>query len=223
MAGKLIVIEGLDGSGKGTQTELLYKKLKEKNTNITKLTFPDYNNPSSSLVKLYLDGSFGSKPEDVNSYAASTFYSVDRVASYLQFWQKDYKNGNIILADRYSTSNIIYQMSKMNKSEYDDFINWLEDFEYNKLEIPKPDLVIYLDVLPEISQKLLLKRYNGKEEKKDLHEKNIEFLNQCRKSALYAADKLNWKVISCVDNGKIKSIDSIFNEIYSTTLKNINI
>lgn len=213
MAGKFIVIEGLDGSGKATQTEILRKYLEQKGNNVTKLTFPDYGNPSSSLVKMYLGGQLGDNPADVNAYAASAFYSVDRVASYLQFWKKDYENGNVILADRYATSNIIYQMSKLPYEQWDSFIEFQEDFEYKKLAVPKPDLIIYLDVEPDVSQKLLSNRYSGDESKKDLHEKNVDFLLNCRKSALYAAEKLNWKRISCTENGTMRTIEDISNDI----------
>ncbi|MGN1137845.1 MAG: dTMP kinase [Ruminococcus sp.] len=213
MAGKFIVIEGLDGSGKATQTEILRKYLEQKGKNVTKLTFPDYDNPSSSLVKMYLGGQLGDNPADVNAYAASAFYSVDRVASFLQFWKKDYEKGNVILADRYATSNIIYQMSKLPCEQWDSFIEFQEDFEYKKLAVPKPDLIIYLDVEPDVSQKLLSNRYSGDESKKDLHEKNVDFLLNCRKSALYAAEKLNWKRISCTENGTMKTIEDISNDI----------
>lgn len=216
MAGKLIVIEGLDGSGKATQTELLLKTLQKENQAVKKLSFPNYSNPSSSLVKMYLDGTLGDKPDDVNAYAASSFYAVDRVASYLQFWKNDYENGSIFLADRYATSNAIYQMAKIDTENWLEFINWLDDFEYTKLKIPKPDLVIYLDVPPEISQELMSKRYAGDESKKDLHEKNVKYLLDCRTSALYAAQVLNWQIINCAENGKIRSIDSISKEIEQT-------
>ena len=142
MAGKFIVIEGLDGSGKATQTEILRKKLVSEGKTVRKLTFPDYDNESSALVKMYLGGEFGSNPDDVNAYSASAFYTVDRIASYLKFWKEDYEKLDYILADRYSTSNIIYQMSKLNKSEWDSFIEFQEDFEYNKIKVPKPDLII---------------------------------------------------------------------------------
>ena len=217
---KIIVIEGLDGSGKATQTKILADKLIQNGLTLKKLEFPDYSNPSSSLVKMYLDGSFGDKPEDVNAYAASAFYAVDRVASFLQFWKADYENGSVILSDRYATSNIIYQMSKLDESLWESFIEWQTDFEYNKLGIPQPDLVIYLDVEPEISQKLMEKRYNGDSSKKDLHEKNLKFLLDCRKSAVYAAKKCGWIVINCCKNGEIKSIDEIAKEIDEAT-KNI--
>lgn len=213
MENKFIVIEGLDGSGKATQTEILRKYLVEKGNTVTKLTFPDYENKSSALVKMYLDGELGDRPDSVNAYAASAFYAVDRVASYLKFWKDDYEKGNYILADRYATSNIIYQMSKLDKSQWNSFIDFQQDFEYNKLQVPKPDLIIYLDVEPEVSQKLMSKRYNGDESKKDLHEKNINFLLNCRKSALYAADRLGWKKISCTADGEMRSIEDISADI----------
>lgn len=213
MKSKIIVIEGLDGSGKATQTKILAEMLENKGYKVRKLEFPDYANPSSSLVKMYLNGDFGSNPSDVNAYAASAFYAVDRVASFLQFWKNDYEDGTVILSDRYATSNIIYQMSKVDDLKRDEFIEWQNDFEYNKLGIPKPDAVIYLDVEPEVSQKLMEKRYGGDMSKMDLHERNVKFLLDCRKSALYAAEKCNWKVINCCENGDIKTIDKISEEI----------
>ena len=213
MKNKFIVIEGLDGSGKATQTAILVNKLSEKGIKVRKLEFPDYDNPSSSLVKMYLNGDFGNKPEDVNAYAASAFYAVDRIASYLQFWKEDYQNGVTILSDRYCTSNIIYQMSKVKPDQWDSFIDWQSDFEYVKLGLPKPDVVIYLDVEPDVSQKLMKKRYGGDMSKMDLHEKNVKYLLECRKSALYAAKKCGWYVINCCENGDIKSIDKIAFEI----------
>lgn len=213
MNAKFIVIEGLDGSGKATQTKILFDKISATGKTVKKLEFPDYANESSALVKMYLGGEFGSNPNDVNAYAASTFYAVDRVASFLKFWKKDYESDSVILSDRYATSNIIYQMSKLDKADWDSFIEWQEDFEYNKLAVPKPDKIIYLDVEPEVSQKLINKRYEGDESKKDLHEKNFAFLLECRKSALYAAKKCGWIVINCCENGEIKPIEVIAAEI----------
>ncbi len=213
MKSKLIVIEGLDGSGKATQTKLLAQKLSDMGQKVKQLEFPDYDSPSSSLVKMYLDGDFGSKPEAVNAYSASAFYAVDRVASYLKFWKDDCNNGSVILCDRYCTSNIIYQMSKVSDSERDEFIKWQTDFEYDKLGLPKPDLVIYLDVEPDVSQKLMEKRYKGDNSKKDLHEKNLSFLLDCRKSALYAVQKCGWTMLNCCENGEIKPIEKIADEI----------
>lgn len=216
MAGELIVIEGLDGSGKATQTKNLYNYLAENGKSVLQVTFPDYESPASSLVKMYLGGELGENPNDVNAYAASSFYAVDRVVSYLQNWKKAYENGTTILCDRYATSNIIYQMAKIPKKKWNSFIDWQYDFEYNKLKLPEPDKVIYLDVEPEVSQKLMLKRYQGDENKKDIHEKNLDFLLTCRKSALYAAEKLNWKVISCTNSGEMRTIKDIFTEILNS-------
>ena len=162
---------------------------------------------------MYLNSEFGDDPNAVNAYSASAFYAVDRVASYIKNWKEDYLSGKTILCDRYATSNIIYQMSKVPQEEKDSFIEWQYDFEYNKLGLPAPTQVIYLDVEPEVSQKLMLKRYNGDESKKDLHEKNVDFLLTCRENALYAAKKLGWKVISCTKDGEMKSIEDIFEEI----------
>ena len=215
MAGKIIVIEGLDGSGKATQTDLLYKKLLEQGKNVKKLTFPCYESESSALVRMYLGGELGSNPDSVNPYQASAFYAVDRVASFLKDWKADYENGTIFLCDRYSTSNAIYQLSKLNESEYEDFLNWLNDFEHNKLGIPRADYVVYLDMPTEVSQKLMSKRYKGDEGKKDIHEKNEDFLKKCRMASSYCAKALNWDVVLCAENGEPKTIEEIANEVYS--------
>ena len=180
---------------------------------VRKLEFPDYDSPSSSLVKMYLNGDFGKNPEDVNAYAASAFYAVDRAASYLKNWKNDCNNGSVILCDRYCTSNIIYQMSKVKNDERDGFIEWQSDFEYNKLGLPVPDAVIYLDVDPDVSQRLMEKRYGGDKSKMDLHEKNVKFLRECRESAVYATQKCGWIKIDCCENGDIKSIEQIAAEI----------
>lgn len=213
MASKLIVIEGLDGSGKGTQSELLTKTLIDRGFKVRKLTFPDYDSPSSSLVKMYLQGQLGDNPDDVNAYAASSFYAVDRIASYLKDWKKDYEECDYIVADRYVTSNLIYQMTKVCDDERDEFISWLEDFEYNRLAVPQPDIVIYLDMPPVVSQKLMTSRYNGDESKKDIHEKNLDFLFMCRKSSLYALEKCGWTHLSCAENDEPKSIETITQQI----------
>ena len=211
--GKIIVIEGLDGSGKATQTARLYEKLSALGKRVRKLEFPDYDSPASALVKMYLGGEFGSKPEDVNAYAASAFYAVDRVAGYLKSWKQDYQDDVIFLCDRYATSNIIYQMAKVPPQERDAFIAWQEDFEYDRLGLPRPDAVLYLDVAPEVSQKLMEKRYGGDNSKKDLHESNLRFLLSCRESALYAAEKRGWLRVDCCENGEMKTIDRIAAEI----------
>lgn len=216
----LIVIEGLDGSGKGTQTKLLYEKLSEK-YKVSHISFPDYNCDSSALVKMYLSGQFGKNPEDVNAYAASSFYAVDRFASYKKFWKDDYESGTLILADRYATSNMIYQTVKLPKDEREEFIRWVEDFEYSKLMLPKPDLVIYLDMLPEISQKLLSNRYGGDNSKKDIHESDVAFLKNCRESALYAASLCSWKIIKCYEGENPLSIEEIHEKVIAAALEAI--
>lgn len=219
--GKLIIVEGLDGSGKSTQVALLEKYFTDKNISYKKIKLPDYDSPSSTLVNMYLAGEFGKDANDVNAYAAGAFYAVDRFASYKLNWKKDYENDVLILADRYATSNSIYQMEKIDESEWDEYLEWSADFEYNKIGIPKPDLVIYLDMPVEISQKLMTSRYNGDEGKKDVHEANVEFLNKCRKSALYAANKQDWKVIPCSDGQNPLPIDVIHNTIVDTVKEEI--
>lgn len=210
---KLIIMEGLDGSGKSTQTALLEEYLSNQDVKYKKIKLPDYDNPSSTLVKMYLGGEFGSNANDVNAYAAGAFYAVDRFASFKLGWKKDYDDGIVILADRYATSNSIYQMEKINPSEWDEYLEWSADFEYNKIGIPRPDAVIFLDMPVEISQKLMTSRYNGDEGKKDVHEANVQFLNNCRKSALYAAKKQGWHVVECSDGVNPLSIDEIHNKV----------
>ena len=220
MNGKLIVIEGLDGSGKTTQLNLLVNKLKQKNIkNIKQIKLPDYDSDSSSLVKMYLAGEFGKSPEDVNAYAASAFYAVDRFANYKTKWKADYENGTLIIADRYTTSNAYHQATKLPESEWKDYFKWLRDFEYNKLGIPEPGMVIYLDMPIEISQKMMTSRYNGNEEKKDIHEANVEYLQHCRKAAKAAATQLGWSVIDCADGDRPRSIESIGDEIENLITK----
>lgn len=211
-------MEGLDGSGKSTQTALLEKYLADKNIGFKKIKLPDYESPSSTLVNMYLGGEFGKDASDVNAYAASAFYAVDRFASFKLKWKKEYEDGTLILADRYATSNSIYQMEKIDEASWDSYLEWTEDFEYDKIGIPRPDLVIFLDMPVEISQKLMTSRYNGDEGKKDVHEANVTFLNSCRKSALYAAKKQGWKVVPCSKDDKPLSIE----EIHNTVVKIVN-
>lgn len=210
--GKLIVIEGLDGSGKATQANLLYAYLRENGKAVRKVSFPDYESNSSALVKMYLAGEFGSHPDDVNAYAASSFYAVDRYASFKKNWEQDWKNG-IVIADRYTTSNAIHQCSKLPKEQWDEFLDWLFDFEYRLLGIPKPRIVIYLRVDPNISQKLMTERYHGHEEQKDIHEKDINYLSRCRDAADYCAKKLDWKIIECCEEDRMRSIEDIQTDI----------
>lgn len=206
--GKLIVIDGLDGSGKTTQFEIIREKLSETQR-VKAISFPDYDNPSSALVKMYLGGELSKDADGVNAYAASSFYAVDRYASYKLFWEKSYKNGDLILASRYVSSNAIHQMVKLDKSDWDAYLEWLSDYEYGRLGLPVPNLVIFLDMPVEISQKLMSERYGGDESKKDIHEANIGYLQACRSSALYAAERLGWKTVACSKDGKPLTVEEI--------------
>lgn len=211
--GKLIVIEGLDGSGKSTQLEMLEKNLTALGTKVKTVSFPDYSSNSSALVKMYLAGEFGSQPGDVNPYASSLFYAVDRYASFKTDWGKHYNDGGIVLSGRYTTSNAVHQTSKLPRDEWENFTEWLYSLEYNKVSIPKPDLVIFLDMPTEISQGLLSGRYGGNEEKKDIHERDVEYLSACRKAALFNVEKFGWKTVNCAKNGKARTIDDIADEV----------
>lgn len=217
--GFFIDLEGLDGSGKTTQTELICKRLQQDGIDFTRIKLPDYDSDSSILVRKYLAGDFGKNAGDVNAYAASVLYAADRFASYTEKWGEDYRSGKLIFADRYTPANALYQMTKLDKSEWDPFLHWLFDFEYNKIGIPAPDKVIFLDMPVEVSQKLMTARYGGDESKKDVHEANVEFLNACREAALYAADKYGWNVIKCAENGEPLSIEAINDKVYELVLE----
>lgn len=209
---KLIVIEGLDGSGKGTQAKLLAADLAGRGIPVREVSFPDYDSPSSALVKLYLSGAFGANPSDVNAYAASSFYAVDRYASFKGDWQHDYAQG-VIIADRYTTSNAIHQCSKLEPDRWDAFLEWLFDYEYRKLGIPAPDAVVYLRVDPDVSQRLMTGRYDGHEEKKDIHERDMEYLRRCRRAADYCAGKLGWLTIECCEGDRMRPIQAIQDDL----------
>lgn len=215
MKGKLIVIEGLDGSGKSTQEKILEGRLKNDKVDFSYIKLPNYDDEACILVKQYLAGRFGSRPGDVNAYAASSFYAVDRYVSYNCYWKRDYLSGKVILADRYTTSNAYHQLTKTDKSEWDSYLAWLEDFEYVKLGIPRPDKVIYLDMPVEVSQKLMTGRYSGDESKKDIHEKDTDYLSQCRVAADYACKKLGWERIECAAGGEPLSPEEIAEKVYA--------
>lgn len=210
----LIVIEGLDGSGKGTQTRLLHDRILSSGHAVRHISFPNYGESSAALVKSYLAGEFGTSPASVNAYAASSFYAVDRYAAYKKHWSGDYLMGVNILADRYTTSNAVYQMTKLPQAMWNEYLDWLENYEYRLLELPAPDIVIYLDMPPQVSQRLMSGRYRGDESRKDIHEANVSFQEQCRCSALYAAKKLGWIVINCCEGDKPRSIEEISEEIW---------
>lgn len=212
MKSKLIVIDGLDGSGKTTQFDIISKLLEEKH-DVKAISFPEYDKPSSALVKMYLNGEISKNAAEVNAYAASSFYAVDRYASYKIYWEENYKNGDVILASRYVSSNAIHQMGKLPENEWDDYLKWLEDYEYSKLGLPRPDCVIFLDMPVEISQRLMTSRYNGDESKKDIHEANVEYLKGCRRTALYAAGKCGWHIVECSGGDEPLSVKAITDKI----------
>ena len=215
--GKLIIFEGLDGSGKGTQTALTAQKLVARGVDLRQITFPNYASESSALVKLYLAGAFGQKPDDVNAYAASSFFAVDRYASYKTGWGAFYRAGGLVLSDRYTTSNAVHQCSKLPPAQWDGFLNWLFDFEYQKIGIPAPDAVVYLAVDPEVSQRLLAARYHGDDSKKDIQEKDLDYLARSRAAAEYCAKALGWKRIDCTADGPqgktMRTVEQINDEI----------
>lgn len=212
--GKLIVFEGTDGSGKSTQFGLLTERLEQEAADFRRLRFPRYDQESSALIRMYLGGQFGSDPNAVNAYAASTFYAVDRYASYLQDWKEDYEAGCLFLADRYTTSNAVHQGGKLSGAERETFFSWLYELEYDKMQLPKPDLVILLDMPIELTRQLMRRREADTNTSADIHEQNLEYLAQCRESALDAARHYGWTVVSGAKDGKLRSIEEIHEEIY---------
>ena len=213
--GKLIVIEGTDGSGKSTQFKLLTQRLEEEGREFRRLVFPQYAEPSSALIRMYLGGEFGTRPSDVNAYAASTFYAVDRYASYKKVWQDWYEGGGLIVSDRYTTSNAVHQASKEPKEKQEEFLHWLYDLEYNKLGLPSPDLVVYLDVPTDFTEAMMRRREADTNTHADIHEQDMDYLATCRRTGKMAAQYYGWTVIQCVKDGTMRSIEDIHREIYS--------
>lgn len=223
MNGKLIIIEsGSDASGKATQSEELLKKLIADGYNVRKVEYPNYKSESSTLVKMYLRGDFGKNADDVDAYIASTFFTADRYASFKTEWEEFYRSGGIVIADRYTTSNMVHQASKMEIEERDKYLDWIEDYEYNLFKIPRPDEVIFLNVPVDYSIKLMENRKNKftGEDEKDIHESDKNYLRKTYNNSLYIADKYNWKRVECVENEQLRTIKDISNEIYGI-VKNI--
>ena len=212
--GKLIVIEGTDGSGKSTQFKLLTSRLEAENRAFQKLVFPQYAEPSSALIRMYLGGEFGTKPSDVNAYAASAFYAVDRYASFKKVWGQWYEAGGLIVSDRYTTSNAVHQASKEPVEKQPEFLKWLYDFEYAKLGLPCPDLIIYLDVPTDFTEAMMRRREADTNTKADIHEQDMDYLATCRRTGKAAAEYYGWTVIQCVKDGAMRSIEDIHEEIY---------
>ena len=212
--GKLIVFEGTDGSGKSTQFALLTKRLEKEKIDFRTIVFPQYSEPSSALIRMYLGGEFGKSPADINAYAASTFFAVDRYASFHKAWGSYYREGGLVVSDRYTTSNAVHQASKEPPERRGEFFRWLYDLEYVHMELPKPDLVIYLDMPTEITETLMRKREADTNTHADIHEQNLEYLRTCRKTGLEAAAFYGWTVIHCAKDGAVRSIEDIHEQIY---------
>lgn len=214
--GKLITIEAGDGSGKATQTRALMEHLVKDGYRVVKVEYPDYKSDSSALVKMYLGGEFGEHAEDVDAYGASTFFAVDRYASFHLNWKQAYEEGAIILADRYTTSNMVHQAVKLTDPiEREKFLTWLWDFEFGKLKLPVPDVVVYLDMDPEVSDRLINERAaHNADRKKDIHEKDTNYLHRCHDAYNWVAAKYGWKKVVCSVNGKPRPIEKIHEDVY---------
>ena len=222
--GKLFVIDGTDGSGKETQFKELQKRLNEKGIDYKTVSFPNYGNPSSALVEEYLSGKFGENAQEISPYIASTFFAVDRCATYKLEYKDYYENGGIILADRYTTANMVHQAGKIkDEKERNKFMDWLLDLEFNKLELPSPSEVFFLDMPLAYSMQLMENRKNKftHEEKKDIHESNPKHLKDAYEAACSLAEKYGWHRIQCVENEKIRTIEDINNEIFEKVYSEI--
>ena len=214
--GKFIAIDGLDGSGKGTQSEKLVAQLLKDGKKVKILSFPMYESESSTFVKMYLDGKLGDKPSDTNAYTASMFFACDRYISYATDWKKDIEDPDTyVVANRYTTANAVHQLSKLPEDEWEEFLKWLWDFEFTKLGLPAPDLVLYLELPPSISLSLVKNRSDSTGQKMDIHEKDTAYMAKCYEAALYSCKKLGWCRITCHKDGAIRTREDIFEEIYA--------
>ena len=219
MSGKLIVFEGTDGSGKATQARLLCQRLEREGIPYQEIDFPRYGKPSAAMVQEYLDGNLGKKPGDVNAYAASLFFSVDRYASYKQDWGDFYEAGGLIVADRYTTSNAVHQASKLPESERKAYLDWLFDLEYRLLGLPKPDLVIYLDMPTEITEQMMRRREQTTGTHADIHEQDEAYLKNCRANAKEIVKACGWSVVDCAEDEKPRTPEDIHAQVYQLVKK----
>ncbi len=217
--GRLIVLEGIDGSGKSSQYRRLCARMEKDGIDYNHIVFPRYDRESSALIRLYLSGAFGSDPGDVNAYAASTFYAVDRYASYKDDWGRAYEAGGLFLSDRYTTSNAVHQGSKLPEEELPAFFEWLSDLEYRKMGLPEPDLVIYLDVDISTSLERMRRRSGGA--KADIHEANVDYLRRCLRTADKAAAYFGWLRVPFLKNGQERDLDEKNEEIYQILLEHL--
>lgn len=215
MQGKLVVLEGIDGSGKSTQFRRLCHRLDAENMQFHRIIFPRYENPSSALIRMYLNGALGSSPNDVNAYAASTFYAVDRFASFRTDWISAYESGKLILSDRYTTANAVHQGAKVCAQELDTFLAWLSDFEYEKLELPRPDLVVYLDIDLTTARSRMEHRQKETDTTGDIHETDLGYLEKCIVTGAQAAKTYGWHCVSSTAQGRERTVEEIHEEIYT--------
>ena len=222
--GKLFVIDGTDGSGKQTQFEKLKERLSKDGVDYKTVSFPNYDSPSSSLVKMYLSGEFGTNAQEISPYIASTFYAADRYATFQTGYKKYYEDGGIILADRYTTANMVHQAGKIkDKEERDKFLKWLWDFEFKLYGLPIPTEVFFLNMPTEKALELMKDRKNKFDEnaKKDIHESNETHMRDAYKAACDVAKNYNWFEIKCMKDNKLRTIDDIHEEIYNEVKKHI--
>ena len=217
--GIFIAIDGLDASGKQTQTDKLCEYLESIGKEYRRLSFPTYDEKYSALVKLYLEGKFGTNPSDVNAYAASTFFAADRYASYMADWKKDYEEGKIIISDRYTTANAVHQLSKLPKEAWNDFLSWLWKFEFQLLGLPKPTIVVFLEVSPKTSIETAKKRANETGGKVDIHEGSAEYVQTCYDAAQFASCALGWHTVKCDNENGFRPREDIFNDILAIVKK----
>lgn len=222
MKGKLIVFEGTDGSGKATQARMMAQRFLSEGIDFSEIDFPRYGNPFAEPARLYLQGVLGSKPGDVSAYAASVLYAVDRFASYKEDWGEAYESGGVILANRYTTSNAVHQASKLPDEERESYLNWLFALEYGKLELPEPDLVIYLDLPTDLSEQMMRRREAATGTTADIHEQDAAYLRRCRDNAREVAKICRWKIIDCAKDGQIRTVEDIHNEAWELVREILN-
>lgn len=213
--GKLLVLEAGDGSGKATQTKMLRERLVAESRCVRQVEFPDYASPSSALVRMYLGGDFGERASEVNAYAASAFFAVDRYASFQTKWRADLEAGAIVLADRYTTANMVHQAVKIeDAAEREAFLAWLEDFEYEKLALPRPDLVLFLDMDPAVSRRLIAARAAASGAARDIHERDEDYLVRCHRASVNLAARCGWQRVRCSEAGEPLSREAVHEKIY---------
>lgn len=215
--GKIFVIDGTDGSGKQTQFEKLRKAFERDKIEYKTVSFPNYDSPSSALVKMYLSGEFGENAKNVNPYVASTFFAVDRFATFKKDYEEYYNNGGIILADRYTTANMVHQAGKIqDRKEREKFLDWLWDFEFNLFGLPVPEEVFFLNMPPDVSLQLMKERENkfSHQMQKDIHERDKNHIVDSYNAACSLVDKYNWYEVKCIKNNTLRTIDDIHEEIY---------